>query len=78
MFNRQEEVSRAIWLDITEVLIYLYSKGIVYNNIKPANIIQNAKARRAKLLNFRLVTKGPNSYGGSTLQYVIPEYQISH
>lgn len=66
---------RRILKQMSSALEYLDGKKIIHNNIKPGNILYDAKARRPILLDFKEATKhgDPISHSGRCF-YVPPEY----
>ena len=68
-----------ILADISSALLYLESKGIVHNDVKPGNILYGRDSplvrRGATLIDFGLAQEVGRIAGGGTPWYVAPELE---
>jgi serine/threonine protein kinase len=58
-----------IWSNISDAISYIHRKGILHNDINPANIIFGPDSRGAVLCDFGLATSSTEPSNGGTPNY---------
>eukprot|EP00811_Abedinium_folium_P031131 NODE_503_length_2982_cov_63.584588.p1 GENE.NODE_503_length_2982_cov_63.584588~~NODE_503_length_2982_cov_63.584588.p1 ORF type:complete len:827 (-),score=234.66 NODE_503_length_2982_cov_63.584588:275-2755(-) len=75
----REPQARYVFLQLTEALIYIHSKGIVHRDLKPENILVSTKESRGELLSVKISDFGhskliDDGYSVSLTRVGTPQY----